>query len=286
MVTAGYAAAQDTMSVALGSPVTQGQRRRLQWGGLAAGAALLAGGALIAVYRQQAWEYPIVHGINAYAHRHAVLDRAMHALTTRDLLQGVPFIALIWFLWFDTEDATIRARLLAGTVAAALTGVASRMLQLTLPTHVRPLHDPALHFVLPFGVEPEALNHFNSFPSDHGAVFFALCAVVWRIRPRLGAAAFLWAMIVDFARVYEGYHFPSDLIGAIGLALLVLALFENAHGWNVTRRIVSFEGTRRPWFYMLAFVITFQVATLFDDVRQLGRGFTAVVLRHDAFDGH
>jgi len=241
---------------------------------------------MIAVYRQQVWEYPVVQGINVFAHRHAMLDRSMHALTARDLLQGVPFIALIWFLWFDTDDATIRARLIVGTVAAALTGVVSRMLQLVLPTHLRPLHDTALNFVLPFGVEPEALNHFNSFPSDHGAVFFALCAVIWRIRPGLGAAAFLWAMIVDFARVYEGYHFPSDLIGAVGLALLVLALFENAQGWKVTRRIVSFEGTRRPWFYMLAFVITFQVATLFDDVRQLGRGFAAVVLRHDAFDGH
>ena len=248
-----------------------GQRRIFQWGGLAVAIVLLLGGALVAAYRQEAWEYPIIRALNGFAHRSALLDRTMHALTARDLLQGVPFVALIWFLWFSTEDTGSRSRLLVGTAAAALAGAVSRLLQLILPTHLRPLHQSQLDFVLPFGVEPEALNHFNAFPSDHGAVYFALCAVIWRARPGLGAAAFLWALIVDFARVYEGYHFPSDLIGSIGLGVLVLYLMGNAREWRVTRRVIAFERTSRPWFYMLAFLVTFQVATLFDDVRQIGR---------------
>jgi hypothetical protein len=35
----------------------------------------------------------------------------------------------------------------------------------------------------------------------------------------------------------------------------------------------------------LTFVITYQVATLFDDVRQIGRGFASVLLHHDPFGG-
>src|SRR5258708_5976010 len=147
-------------------------------------AVLVIGSALIAGLRQREWEFPVMRAINVYAHHSMMLDRTMHALTARDLLQGVPFIGLIWFLWFTSDDALMRARLLVGTVAASFAGVLSRVMQLELPTHLRPLHQSALGFVLPFGVEPDALNNYNSFPSDHGAVFFALCFVIWQVWPK------------------------------------------------------------------------------------------------------
>jgi membrane-associated phospholipid phosphatase len=253
------------------------------WRVLAA-AALCLGSALIAVYRQQEWEFPVIRLVNAFAHRWALLDRTMHALTTRDLLQGVPFIAIIWFLWFDTADRYQRARLLVGTLAASAAGVVSRLLQLMLPTHLRPLHDARLDFTLPFGVEPEALNHYNSFPSDHGAVYFALCMVIWQLRPRLGAAALVWAAIIDLARVYEGYHFPSDVAGSIGLGVLMLWLARPVRASAPVSRVLAFEQSHKAWFYMLAFLVTFQIATLFDDAREIGRGFTAVLLHHEGFN--
>jgi len=262
-----------------------GQRYRLLDRRIVGAVVLLLGSALIAVYRQQQWEYPIIRLLNGFAHRSALVDRTMHALTTRDLLQGVPLVAAIWFLWFDTTETAPRARLLVGTLAAALAGVVSRLLQLALPTHLRPLHEPRLDFVLPFGVEPEALNHFNAFPSDHGAVFFALCVVIWRARPSLGVAAFVWALVIDLARVYEGYHFPSDVAGSLALGVLVLGLAQAANAWRWTGRVVALEQNQRPWFYMAAFVVTFQIASLFDDVRQMGSGFAAVLLHHYTANG-
>jgi len=244
---------------------------------------LLAGSVLVAAYRQQEWEFPLVRALNHFAHHSMLLDRTMHALTTRDLLQGVPFVGLIWFLWFTSEDTAPRARLFVGTIAAACAGVLSRVIQLELPTHLRPLHQAQLGFVLPFGVEPEALNHFNSFPSDHGAVFFTLCAVIWRERPQLGMAAFGWAVIIDFARVYEGYHFPSDVIGSIALGLLILYLCRALHGARPVSRVLALAQHRAAWFYMTAFVMTYQIATLFDDLREIGRGMSAVLLHHDVF---
>jgi membrane-associated phospholipid phosphatase len=252
---------------------------------IAVSAVLLVGSALVATYLQRDWEYPVMRSINAYAHRSALLDRTMHALTTRDLLQGVPFLSIIWFLWFSSDDKSQRGQLMVGTAVASLAGVISRAMQLVLPTHLRPLHEPRLDFVLPFGVEPDTLNHFNSFPSDHGAVYFALAMVIWRTSPKVGAAAFLWAAVVDFARVYEGYHFMSDVTGSIGLSLALLCLFRTAHMSQPVSRVIAFEHDRRPWFYMLAFVCAYLVATLFDDVRELCRGMAAVLLHHDMFNG-
>jgi membrane-associated phospholipid phosphatase len=249
------------------------------------GVALFTACAVVAAYRQQAWEFPVLRALNALANRSALLDRGIHALTSRDLLQGVVFVSLLWFLWFESIDGGDRARLLTGTAAAALAGMASRVLQIVLPTHSRPLHTPSLGFVLPMGVEPDALNHYHSFPSDHGAVFFGLALVIFRLRPRLGVMALVWALIVDCGRVYDGYHYPSDILGAIGLAMFAVSVVENRWCHHLARRLLVLEQTWRPVFYMSMFVITYQIATLFDDVREIGRGFASVFLHHDPFTG-
>ncbi len=250
---------------------------------LAIGAVLFTSCAAIAAVRQRAWEYPVIRAMNAYADRSALFDRLMHALTTRDLLQGVTFISVLWYLWFSTDNPSDRAGLVTGIVAASCAGIVSRVLQLVLPTHLRPLHTHALGFVLPVGVTPDALNHFNSFPSDHGAVFFALSFVIYRMQPRLGVIAFAWATVLDVARVYEGYHFPSDIVGSIGLGLVMVILFDSRGIHQAARRVIAWEPVRRAPFYMLAFLLTYQVATLFDDVRELGRGFARAALHKDIF---
>jgi membrane-associated phospholipid phosphatase len=253
--------------------------------GMAAGPAIFTAAALLATLRHQSWDFALTKAINSFAGHSPLLDRVEQVLTVSQLPQGVALVAVLWYLWFETNDVDTRARLLSGIVAAACAGVLSRVFQLVLPTHPRPLHTEALGFVMPAGVQPATLNHFNPFPSDHGAVFFGLAIVVWSNRPGLGLAAFAWAAIVDFARVYEGYHYPSDIMGSIGLGLLAVSLFHNPSVHRVACRVVAVEQTHRSWFYPMAFLLTYQVATLFDDVRLIGRGLFSAVLQHDPFGG-
>jgi undecaprenyl-diphosphatase len=252
---------------------------------LAVGAVVLLVSGFIAAQRHREWDYPAIWAMNSYANRSAVLDYLAQALTARDLLQGAAFISLIWFLWFSTSESEIRARLMNGTIAASCAGIVSRGLQLVLPTHLRPLHSPAVGFVLPRGVEPGMLNHYNSFPSDHGALFFALSLVIYRSRPRLGLMAFVWAVLLAIARIYEGYHFPSDVVGSMGLALIVMTLFNHHWFHRVAYQVVTWGHKSPACFYLLAFLLTYQTATLFADVRELGRGFAFVISHHDVFGG-
>ncbi len=265
-------------------PVSHSSHRGILLGS-ACGLAVFTAAACLATVLQPGTDIPLIKAMNGHVGHSALLDHVMHHLTVDQLLQGVAFIALFWFLWFATDDADERARLLVGLAAASCAGILSRILQLALPTHPRPLHTASLGFVIPAGVDPDTLNHYNSFPSDHGALFFALAIVIWRSRPWLGLGALAWAVVVDVPRVYEGYHWPSDILGALGLSLLTVSLFQNQWLHALARRLVAVEPVRRAWFYLLAFLVTYQIATLFDDIRQIGRAFASIALHHDPFAG-
>lgn len=81
----------------------------------------------------------------------------------------------------------------------------------------------------PFVVFPHALDlvHHSAdtgFPSDHataaGAIMVALLVVSWR----LGVIGVLLALIVAFARVYVGVHFPQDVAAGLALGAVVSAI--------------------------------------------------------------
>jgi undecaprenyl-diphosphatase len=69
----------------------------------------------------------------------------------------------------------------------------------------------------------------HSFPSGHAATSFAAATIIAAVAPRLTVPAFLLAAAIAFSRVYNGVHWPLDVIGgavlgvAVAIALLRLA---------------------------------------------------------------
>ena len=54
-----------------------------------------------------------------------------------------------------------------------------------------------------------------SMPSDHAVIAGALVVGLWILQRRLGAVAAVSALVLAFARIYVGVHYPSDV--AVGL---------------------------------------------------------------------
>jgi undecaprenyl-diphosphatase len=69
-----------------------------------------------------------------------------------------------------------------------------------------------------------------SFASDHATMAGAVAVGLLIVSVRLGAAAAVAALLMAFARVYVGAHFPVDVLAGLVLGGLVAGL-----GWLVVR---------------------------------------------------
>jgi undecaprenyl-diphosphatase len=84
-------------------------------------------------------------------------------------------------------------------------------------------HRPFVH-----QLGPATTTH--SFPSGHTATSFACALLLSSFAPRLRAPLYVLAVLIAFSRLYNGDHFPLDVLaGAVlgtATALLLLAGFR------------------------------------------------------------
>jgi undecaprenyl-diphosphatase len=211
----------------------------------------------------------IILFLNKLVGKSRVLDESVELIEKSFLLSGVLLLSLLWYRWFKDARAKSRIRLLFGAVTAVLAGVLSRVLQHVLPFHVRPLYNPHLQLRFPIGIAPGPLSQWNSFPSDHACIYFALATVICLSDRRLGIFAFLCAAITSCARIYLGVHYPSDVLGGAILGILAVTLFKMLPLPRLMDRVLDWERYASPSFYAFAFIASYLIATLFTDLRAL-----------------
>ncbi len=228
--------------------------------------------AIVLVRNPHLFDWPLTKIINHEANRSQIFDVAFYDLDHYNTFSGLLLMAFVWFCWFGVDLFEEHARILVGTLLAFPVGMLSRFLQHQLSTHPRPFYDPAFGFIRPSMLDATPLNTWNSFPSDHATAFGALVIVIMLQRPRLGWFVIPWFVLLECARVYMGAHYPSDLIGGVALAGIVVLAAQAPWVIHIGQRVVRWERSSPSWFYMLAFLLSSQVATLFSDLRYMAGG--------------
>jgi undecaprenyl-diphosphatase len=212
-----------------------------------------------------------------------LVDSFMAMIIEMPLVKLTVLVAIFWGLWFarphDTVGRTCLIKAAVGVLAAML---ASRLLQNLLPHRPRPINANLPGFRLPAGTNPEqftSLTDWSSLPSDHAVVAFALAAAIWTRGRLLGAFAFAWAaVVICLPRLYLGRHYLSDLMvgAAIGAGIVLLSIQIRPLD-ALSSSTLRFESRMPAVFYVGAFAVSQQLATMFDDVRRIGSALVRAI---------
>jgi len=192
-------------------------------------------------------------------------------LANNSLFRGFPVFFSLVALWFSSDQPERRGRMLAGLLAVCLATMLSVWSQFHTAVHIRPILDLAIP--LDTVIPRTPWDRTNSFPSDTATLFFSLAAVVFVEKRTIGLLCFVWvAAIVAIPRVIVGFHYPSDIIGALVLGPALVfsfatlpyprGLFERALRW--------FEG-RLYIVHALLFIFLAEAFDLFPSLQALGK---------------
>ncbi len=72
-----------------------------------------------------------------------------------------------------------------------------------------------------------------SFPSDHAVMAGAAACALFVVSRRLGEVAVVAAVLLAFARIYIGAHYPHDVVFGLGLGVAVAVI-----GWVLLQRLL------------------------------------------------
>jgi len=177
-------------------------------------------------------DYQIEQWVNGPAGHHAALDTLM-----RDAANWGEwiFIGLVvaWFasswLWGDRAERRFAlTALLASGIALGINQVLGAIWNRPRPFVAHP-HD--VHLLLAHAAD-------GSFPSDHAAAGFAVAGVLVAAHRRLGAAAIAVAVLMSYARVFVGLHYPGDVVAGaligVGVSWVLVHFAARPVAWMET----------------------------------------------------
>ncbi len=216
----------------------------------------------------------IIHWFGQFNGVSAHANQVIQYVEAAYLFKGLPVMAVIWFYWFDAGDAKSNTRrtIIAALIGCVLAVFIARLINNIAPHQERPFANAALPYIDYIGLaarESQSLFDWNSFPSDHAALFVSLAAGIFMLSRRVGALVFLYVLLViALPRIYLGLHYATDIIAgtAIGLGSV----------WLCTRKsVVDLYGARcmallarHPGaFQTIFFICSVEISVMFTDVR-------------------
>jgi undecaprenyl-diphosphatase len=223
----------------------------------------------------------VIEFVNQFSQQSVLIDKAAYVIAQNHFLKGGIIVTLLWWSWLKRSGQLIDRSFAAvySMIGAMIAMFVARVMQNTLPYRPRPVFATDLNFVVPESFDPTGIDGLSAFPSDHAVLFFSLATALWLADRRVGLFAYIWTtLVICVPRIFLGYHHPTDIIaGAVIGIVIMVAVSRIPVPVGVCLRARDFQTRHAGILYAGAFLLTFQMATLFEGVRRLGSAVMKVV---------
>lgn len=172
----------------------------------------------------------LYHAVNNLSGHVAIVDAFMKFIAS-DALEIYAVLFLVAWFTLRKEDGQTRH----GLIVAGCSGILALVINVVIG-HI--WYRPRPFVVLPNGTFHQLIPHSqdSSFPSDHASGSFAFAFGSRKRGPKWVQRSFLiLAILVAFARVYVGVHWPTDVLAGVAIGWVT-----NVVTWRLERYIRSF----------------------------------------------
>ncbi|QRX81253.1 phosphatase PAP2 family protein [Glaciimonas sp. PAMC28666] len=214
----------------------------------------------------------------------AAFNEILHYMAGSDLVKGFPFMGVIWFFWFkDTDQKLNIRRIIIATLIGCIVAVAiARIVNNLGPFQPRPIANLALpqHFYVGLPpAESQDLYIWNSFPSDHAALFFGFATGIFLISRMLGVFAYFYVLLfIALPRIYLGLHYTTDILAGAMLGAVFVLLCNRERIIRLYDSKCTSLAQRYPAaFQAIIFISCTEICLMFYDVRLFFHGLSKYV---------
>ena len=153
----------------------------------------------------------LFHMINQYAGLNPLVDT--FAILSAQYMPIIFVMALIW-LWI--KKGTTTKNIVLYSLYAGIVGLAINYIIGLLYFHPRPFMLHAGTLLFPYSAD-------SSFPSDHTTLMLSIGLTMsyFKETRKIGIILMILGLIGGFSRVFAGVHFPLDIIGSLGVSIII-----------------------------------------------------------------